>query len=326
MLLVQVELGSPVQVQDLISFLLSRSYNNFRVIDRGSIPSGNVCARISTRLSQSLNGPFCQSPSTEDIHSARDAAARSELRELLTEAPNTSNGADELDLFKQKPAEEDMEACVVLPNAGSLLHSESPDSMAEDDTMEHGLSLENPSVSQDVSHIESKRENSSEVNGGFCGDPFNVKWIRNAVRSLRERGVLKDRVRCAICKMDVVAFSGYMCKHINIKHTNFICTVVQFATTALSEDGACLDISDVTINLRIMLTLIRLNSLSSYEDYEMWLDNVYNFASSGVLATFTTNSLKTVKMKRIAQELFFFFQASRGSEDGVFVEMSATND
>ncbi|KAJ1362359.1 hypothetical protein KIN20_021885, partial [Parelaphostrongylus tenuis] len=50
-------------------------------------------------------------------------------------------------------------------------------------------------------------------------DPFNEGRLREFVRSLRKKGLMKDRVKCAICELDVAACSGSMCKHINNKHT-----------------------------------------------------------------------------------------------------------
>ncbi|KAJ1369373.1 hypothetical protein KIN20_030813 [Parelaphostrongylus tenuis] len=187
MVLVQVELASPAQVQDLILFLLSRSYHNFRVTDHKSFVAGNVSTRISSGLSQPSNRPLCHSASAEDVHSAQDAATRSELGDdkRVAEAPSASDGFDQLDLFEQKPTEQDLKACVVMSNATSLLHSEATELMTEVDTIENDSSLDVSSLFRNASTVEGERAISNEEFDSFYSDPFNVSRLRKAVRLMR---------------------------------------------------------------------------------------------------------------------------------------------
>ncbi|KAJ1362851.1 hypothetical protein KIN20_022551 [Parelaphostrongylus tenuis] len=214
MVLVQVELESPEQVQDLTSFLLMRSYYNFRVTDHESLASGSTPSKFSADLLRSSNRSLCRSPLAEDTDCAQGTVRLFELRD---EKPPV-DGPDELDLFEQKPTEQELRACLALPDAGSLLDCEATESAAEDDISENDVSLDVPMESQDVPDIENKREGSSKVRDGFFRDPFLVE---------------RDRVQCALCNKDMVTHAGIMSDHINRKHTKFHlygCSVCPYST------------------------------------------------------------------------------------------------
>ncbi|KAJ1362357.1 hypothetical protein KIN20_021883 [Parelaphostrongylus tenuis] len=266
MVVVHVKLENPAQVQDLLSFLLSRSYNNFRVTDEEPLAPGDASAKASAvSLSQSSSRPLCRSPSMDDVHSAHNGITLSELlreEKPLTVALNASTGPHQLDRFDQKPSRQDLKACVALPKARSLPSSELTELMTEEDTMENDLSFNVSSMSHNTSTNEDERANSNEEFDNFYGDPFNVSRFRDFVRSLRKRGIMKDRIHCAICEISIVACSGSMCRHINYKHTRFPlygCSICRYTTlNSASIIQHMSSYHNITNNVRARTRVIKL--------------------------------------------------------------------
>ncbi|KJH48869.1 hypothetical protein DICVIV_04995 [Dictyocaulus viviparus] len=94
MVLVQVELKSAVEVQDLISFLLLRSYNNFRVTDQESFVSGivNTNSVSTVNLAHPSKESFCttQIPQTTDISQNAVSCSEPVRRKHFRGSPSTS--------------------------------------------------------------------------------------------------------------------------------------------------------------------------------------------------------------------------------------------
>uniref|UniRef100_A0A0K0DRK0 C2H2-type domain-containing protein n=1 Tax=Angiostrongylus cantonensis TaxID=6313 RepID=A0A0K0DRK0_ANGCA len=195
MVLVQVELASNVQVRDVISFLLSRSYNNFRVTDQESLAPGYVPANVPG-LSQSSSERFVQSPLMQDTDSAQNAFTRPESRHEKPLSDTTGISAPyQLDRISRH--------------------------MAEEDTNENDLSLDVPSESRNVLMTENAQARSDEGSREVSSSSFNITWLRHVVRLLKKKGILKCSAKCAVCEMNIMVSPRSLISHINNRHTKY---------------------------------------------------------------------------------------------------------
>nr|CDJ92937.1 unnamed protein product [Haemonchus contortus] len=203
MVFVQVELKHTGQVQDLIGFLLARSYINFRVTDQDLF-----LAAPPPPLNVSLPPPYKTSPkpTIESIHG--------ECPTLPETAPDFS----------------------MTPVTSSFQEDRKPIAVEIIDDDENDLSIENPEpdekpgeiFSNEGGNITRKRKWTSANELALFG---SMKQLHLNITILKRRNVLTNNTLCTVCEKQVPTTPRCFALHAGTKHMDlrsYRCAICQY--------------------------------------------------------------------------------------------------
>ncbi|KAK6752843.1 hypothetical protein RB195_003940 [Necator americanus] len=225
MVLIQVELTNTVQVHDLLSFLLARSYNNFRVSE------DNFFAPVATSTSSSfpppLPNPLTCPPPISQVSLATPRSENDSFPPSLTferKAPATYNPITSTPRhLEQKPASHQRSLMLATSsrNTSLMSTSTSTDLMADDDTDENDLSIDNPSELHDSVTTERDDEASClMVKTASEESSIDLQQLRKEITRMRRGNLLGGKIECAVCdeKHGIKCKAEALVKHINRMH------------------------------------------------------------------------------------------------------------
>lgn len=196
MVFVQVELKYKTEVQDLISFLLERSYNNFRVTEHDLLVSGtstvgnvpSISNETSTFLKNTLETSQGDCPN---------------LMEVVSEEYGSSSMFPETSIARsvdQKPI---------------------PIEISDDDDDENDLSIDNPTEASGEFSEASKRKAVADRLRGSRWDELeklDTQKLRDCIIALKKTKMLSQHTHCAVCEAKIMTTAKCFIKHVSSRH------------------------------------------------------------------------------------------------------------
>ncbi|EYC19427.1 hypothetical protein Y032_0024g1077 [Ancylostoma ceylanicum] len=106
------------------------------------------------------------------------------------------------------------------PMSSFISNTQSTDPMADDDTDENDLSIDNPSEMHNYTVMEEDGEVSGQARDVPEQDPLGIQHLHNELNTLKKMNVLKTKIQCAVCdeKCEIRSQAEEFVSHVNRRH------------------------------------------------------------------------------------------------------------